>query len=157
MCIIFLNAKASEKCPSATCLYSHKARRKDSKPVLVIWNFKKTKASYNQKLYPVKPGKLCRQTLEKKWKENDKLLYSHSCYFCTNGSSLANSTKSRLLQEIHIYGGDKSDRGSRWQCTHFLLLPLNFNNSSLNSILKKCLLLVSTTGKDRYREELVQP
>jgi len=52
-------------------LYNHKARRKDSNPVLFNWNFKKekTQTSYNQKLHPAKSGKLCRQTLGKSGKK----------------------------------------------------------------------------------------
>lgn len=53
MRIIFLNVKAPEKCSSATCLYHHKTRRKDSH----FYSFGTLK---KQTLNPLKPHHLCR-------------------------------------------------------------------------------------------------
>lgn len=56
---MFLNIKASEKWPPATCLYNHNGRRKDSNPV---WNFKKNK----HKKKPTKPHLIQLRTVPSK-------------------------------------------------------------------------------------------
>lgn len=116
-CIIFLNVKAS-----ATHSYNQGQEKR---------------TSCNQRLYPVKPAKLCRQTGKKKRKQN-KLLYIHSNHLCTNASllpkSLTAETAGYYKKYAFLVGVNLIERGSRWQCTHFFLLLPNVN--ILNSIIK---------------------